>query len=41
MSKNKKILILDDDYDVILSFKIIKKWFEVDSYNDPLLALKC
>jgi two-component system response regulator ChvI len=40
--ENKKILIVDDDPDIILTFKIglENNGFEVDSYNDPLLALK-
>jgi two-component system response regulator ChvI len=40
--KNIKILIVDDDPDIILSFKnsLESNGFEVDSYNDPLLALK-
>jgi two-component system response regulator ChvI len=41
-SANKiKILIVDDDLDTILSFKngLESNGFEVDSYNDPLLAL--
>ena len=39
---NIKILIVDDDLDIILSFKngLESNGFEVDSYNDPLLALK-
>jgi DNA-binding response OmpR family regulator len=39
---NIKILIVDDDPDIILSFKngLESNGFEVDSYNDPLLALK-
>jgi two-component system, OmpR family, response regulator ChvI len=40
--KNIKVLIVDDDPDVILSFKtgLESNGFEVDSYSDPLLALK-
>jgi two-component system, OmpR family, response regulator ChvI len=40
--KNIKILIVDDDPDIILTFKtgLESHGFEVDSYNDPLLALK-
>jgi two-component system, OmpR family, response regulator ChvI len=39
---NIKILILDDDPDIVLTFKtgLESNGFEVDSYNDPLLALK-
>lgn len=42
MNKNIKILIVDDDPDIILSFKngLESNGFEVDSCNDPLLALK-
>ena len=42
MNKNIKILIVDDDLDIILSFKngLESNGFEVDSYNDPILALK-
>ena len=42
MIKNIKILIVDDDPDIILSFKngLESYGFEVDSFNDPLLALK-
>ena len=42
MINNIKILIIDDDPDIILSFKngLESNGFEVDSYNDPLLALK-
>jgi DNA-binding NtrC family response regulator len=38
----KKILIVDDNPDIILTFKnaLESNSFEVDSYNDPLLALK-
>ena len=42
-SVNKiKILIVDDDPDMVLTFKtgLESNGFEVDSYNDPLLALK-
>jgi DNA-binding response OmpR family regulator len=37
-----KILIVDDDPDAISSFKygLENNGFEVDSYNDPLLALE-
>jgi DNA-binding response OmpR family regulator len=39
---NIKILIVDDDPDIILTFKngLESNGFEVDSYNDALLALK-
>jgi DNA-binding response OmpR family regulator len=39
---NIKILIVDDDPDIVLTFKtgLESNGFEVDSYNDPLLALK-
>jgi DNA-binding response OmpR family regulator len=39
---NIKILIVDDDPDMVLTFKtgLESNGFEVDSYNDPLLALK-
>ena len=42
MINNIKILIIDDDPDIILSFKngLESNGFEVDSFNDPLLALK-
>ena len=37
-----KILIIDDDPDIVLTFKtgLESNGFEIDSYNDPLLALK-
>jgi two-component system aerobic respiration control sensor histidine kinase ArcB len=37
-----KILIVDDDPDIVLTFKtgLESNGFEVDSYNDPFLALK-
>ena len=37
-----KILLVDDDPDIVLTFKtgLESSGFEVDSYNDPLLALK-
>jgi DNA-binding NtrC family response regulator len=40
--ENKKILIVDDDPDILLTFKIglESNGFDVDSYNNPLLALK-
>jgi DNA-binding NtrC family response regulator len=39
---NIKILLVDDDPDIVLTFKtgLESNGFEVDSYNDPLLALK-
>jgi DNA-binding response OmpR family regulator len=39
---NIKILIVDDDPEIVLTFKtgLENNSFEVDSYNDPLLALK-
>jgi DNA-binding NtrC family response regulator len=39
---NIKILIVDDDPDIILSFEngLESNGHEVDSYTDPLLALK-
>ena len=42
MINNIKILIVDDDPDIILSFKngLKSNGFEVDSFNDPFLALK-
>ena len=41
MHTGKRIFIVDDDQDVIVSFKITLEdyGFKVDSYNDPLLAL--
>ncbi len=42
-SVNKiKILIVDDDPDIVLTFKtgLESNGFEVDFYNDPILALK-
>ena len=42
-SVNKiKILIVDDDPDIVLTFKtgLESNGFEVDFYNDPFLALK-
>jgi DNA-binding response OmpR family regulator len=42
-SVNKiKILIVDDDPEIVLTFKtgLESNGFEVDSYNDPFLALK-
>ena len=42
MINNIKILLVDDDPDIVLTFKtgLESNGFEVDSYNDPLLALK-
>ena len=41
MYTGKRILIVDDDQDVIMSFKVALEdyGFKVDSYNNPLLAL--
>jgi DNA-binding response OmpR family regulator len=38
----KKILIVDDEPDITLSFKMMleNKGFKVDAYNDPLLVVK-
>jgi DNA-binding NtrC family response regulator len=40
-SQKKKILVVDDDNDIVQTLKIglADNGFEVDSYNDPLLAL--
>jgi two-component system catabolic regulation response regulator CreB/two-component system response regulator ChvI len=40
-SKGFRILIVDDDADITLSFKhgLEKQRFEIDAYNDPLEAL--
>ena len=37
----RKILIVDDEYDITFVFKIIleEKGFVVDIYNDPIIAL--
>ncbi|HEX9318493.1 MAG TPA: response regulator [Nitrososphaeraceae archaeon] len=37
-----KILIVDDEPDITLSFKMMleNKGFEVDAYNDPLLVVR-
>lgn len=37
----KKILIVDDEYDITFVFKIVleEKGFVTDIYNDPLIAL--
>ncbi|SRR6266487_2798950 len=39
--KQKRILIVDDEPDIISVFEMVLKMngFEVDAYNDPLLAL--
>lgn len=39
--RQKRILIVDDEPDIISVFKMVLKMsgFEVDAYNDPLLAL--
>jgi DNA-binding response OmpR family regulator len=41
LHKRKKILIVDDDTDVTLTFKtaLDNYGFEVETYNDPVLAL--
>jgi DNA-binding response OmpR family regulator len=41
MIKKKKILLVDDEYDITasLSMALVDYGFEVDSYNDPLAAL--
>ena len=41
LHKRKKILIVDDDTDITLTFKtaLDKYGFEVEAYNDPVLAL--
>jgi DNA-binding response OmpR family regulator len=41
MYTGKRILIVDDDQDVIMSFKVALEdyGFKVDGYNNPLLAL--
>ena len=40
-STQRKILIVDDDFDLTSMFKMVLEMngFEVDAYNDPLLAL--
>jgi PleD family two-component response regulator len=40
-NRRKKILIVDDEQDIISVFKVVLEMndFEVDAYNDPLLAL--
>jgi two-component system response regulator ChvI len=40
-NKDKRILIVDDEPDIISVFKMVLEMngFEVDAYNDPLLAL--
>jgi two-component system catabolic regulation response regulator CreB/two-component system response regulator ChvI len=39
---NKRVLIVDDEPDVILTLKIVleENGFKVDSFTDPLLALQ-
>jgi len=41
-STQRKILIVDDDLDLTSMFKMVLEMngFEVDAYNDPLLALR-
>jgi two-component system, OmpR family, response regulator ChvI len=41
MNKNKKILLVDDEYDITLTFSIVLEdnGFVVNVFNDPLLAL--
>jgi DNA-binding response OmpR family regulator len=41
-SAQRKILIVDDDFDLTSMFKMVLEMngFEVDAYNDPLLALQ-
>ena len=41
-STRRKILIVDDDIDLTSMFKMVLEMngFEVDTYNDPLLALQ-
>lgn len=41
MHKRKKILIVDDDTDITLTFKtaLDNYGFEVETYNDPILAV--
>jgi two-component system, OmpR family, response regulator ChvI len=41
LKTDQKILIVDDEPDITLSFKMIleNKGFKVDAYNDPLEAL--
>jgi DNA-binding response OmpR family regulator len=38
---NTRILLVDDEYDITLAFKIVleESGFAVDSFNDSLLAL--
>jgi DNA-binding response OmpR family regulator len=39
---NKRILVVDDEPDIILTLKIVleENEFKVDSFTDPLLALQ-
>jgi len=41
-STQRKILIVDDDFDLTSMFKMVLEMngFEVDAYNDPLSALR-
>jgi DNA-binding response OmpR family regulator len=41
MIKKKRILLVDDEYDITtsLSMALVDYGYEVDSYNDPLAAL--
>ena len=41
-SSQRKILIVDDDFDLTSMFKMVLEMngFEVDAYNDPLSALR-
>jgi PleD family two-component response regulator len=40
-SAQRRILIVDDDFDLTSMFKMVLEMngFDVDAYNDPLLAL--
>jgi two-component system, OmpR family, response regulator ChvI len=40
-ARKRKILVVDDEYDIALTYKVglESNGFEVDVYNDPLLAL--
>ena len=41
-SAQRRILIVDDDFDLTSMFKMVLEMngFEVDAYNDPLMALR-
>ena len=41
MMTRRKILIVDDEYDITFVFKILleERGFEADIYNDPIVAL--